>query len=332
MKQKLEQTMQLMLDKNLITAAQLQELKTYNNLNIFSLHNELKALLYLSILLFTSGIGILIYQNIDSIGHTVILALLLLVTLVCFYISFKHAKGFQKELVTFENPLYDYLVLTSVLLTCIFIGYVQFQYQLFGQHYGLATLVPTSIAFFCGYYFDNKSVLSIAITGLVAYIGLTIDPKSIVTMSTNAFTSIRYAAIALGIVLLLWSELAAKQHIKKHFNIIYVTFALHLISIACITAISEPYWFVYVVLLAGSTYYFYDISFKLQATSLFVFTLLYAFIGCNQLLSKGLDILDISQFYELLTILSPFYLVGSIILFIKLIKNFNKKIDHDSLR
>jgi hypothetical protein len=40
--------------------------------------------MYASVLLFTSGIGILIYKNIDSIGHVAILALLLLVTVFCF--------------------------------------------------------------------------------------------------------------------------------------------------------------------------------------------------------------------------------------------------------
>ncbi len=332
MKQKLEQTMQSLLDKNFIADEQLQELKAYNNLNLFSLHNELKGMLYLSILLFTSGIGILVYQNIDSIGHIAILSVLLLVTLVCFYFSFKYAKGFKKVEVTFDNPLYDYLVLTSVLLTCIFIGYIQFQYQLFGKQYGLATIVPTIIAFFCAYYFDNKSVLSIGITGLAAYIGLSVDPKSLLTMSTMSLDTLSYSAIGLGIVLLLWTEFVTKQNIKKHFNTIYLTFALHLISIACLTAISEPFWFVFLILLAVSTYYFYTNSFQYKATSLFVFTLLYGFLGINRLFFKGIECIDISQFYEFLIMLSPFYLVGSIIVFIKLIKNFNSKTAHDSLQ
>ena len=55
-----------LLDKNLITENQYQEINAYRNLNIFSLNAELKLFLYLSVLLFTSGIGILIYNNIDK--------------------------------------------------------------------------------------------------------------------------------------------------------------------------------------------------------------------------------------------------------------------------
>jgi heme/copper-type cytochrome/quinol oxidase subunit 2 len=85
----------------------------------------------------------LIYKNIDSIGHIAILSILLIVIAVCFYYCFKNSKGFQKTETTFENPVLEYLVLAANILTCIFIGYLQFQYKPFGTHYGLATLIPT---------------------------------------------------------------------------------------------------------------------------------------------------------------------------------------------
>ncbi|HJY11465.1 MAG TPA: hypothetical protein VJ304_01680, partial [Flavobacterium sp.] len=72
-----DQATKSLLDKNLITENQYKEITTYRSLNIFSLNAELKLFLYLSVLLFTSGIGILIYENIDSIGHIAILSILL---------------------------------------------------------------------------------------------------------------------------------------------------------------------------------------------------------------------------------------------------------------
>ncbi|MEO8255629.1 MAG: DUF2157 domain-containing protein, partial [Flavobacterium sp.] len=175
-----DQATKALLEKNLITENQYQEITSYRNLNIFSLNAELKLFLYLSILLFTSGIGVLIYNNIDSIGHIAILSLLLIVIGVCFYFCFKNSKGFSKSETTFEHPVLEYLVLAANILTCIFIGYLQFQYQPFGTHYGLATLIPTVVSFFCAYYFDNKSVLTIAITGLAAYVGLSVSPQDLV--------------------------------------------------------------------------------------------------------------------------------------------------------
>ncbi|MGL4385814.1 MAG: DUF2157 domain-containing protein, partial [Flavobacterium sp.] len=75
-----------LLEKGFMTNKQLDAIEEYQNLGIFSLHTELRLLLYLSVLLFTSGIGILIYQNIDSIGHdAIIICLFLLITVSLYF-------------------------------------------------------------------------------------------------------------------------------------------------------------------------------------------------------------------------------------------------------
>jgi hypothetical protein len=319
-------------EKNLINKEQMDQIAAYRHLNIFSLHGELKLLLYLSVLLFTSGIGILIYENIDSIGHIAILTLLLVVTVICFYFSFKKASRFQKQQTSFENPLFDYLILAAVLLSCIFIGYLQFQYTAFGTHFGLATLIPTAIGFFCAYYFDNKSILSIAITGLAAYIGLSVSPQALLNNDFYQTESLSYSAIGLGLLLVVLSIYSAKIDLKKHFNLVFLTFALHLISISLINNLFEPYWGIFITLLAASSYYFYKTSYHTTSVSLFVFTVLYASFGLNFLLFKIIELLDISDLMVPFFFLVPFYFIGSIILFIRLIKKFNKNNYDDSIR
>jgi len=321
-----EQATRSLLEKKLISEEQFTQIQTYRNLNIFSLHNELKLFLYLSVLLFTGGIGILIYQNIDTIGHIAILSLLLLVTAICFYFCFKNASGFKKEEVLFPNPLYDYLVLTAVILSCTFVGYLQFQYKAFGTDYGLATLIPTIISFICAYYFDNKSALTIAITGLAAYIGISVTPQDLVHNKFYDDESLSYSAIILGGLLILYTIYSSRIKLKTHFNIIYLTFALHIISIASITNLVEDYWFFFALILAGSTFYFYKISYELSSISLYVFMIIYAYIGINIVLFKIFEHIDFSDLWTLFVLLLPAYFVGSIVLFIKLIKKFNKEI------
>ncbi len=274
-----------LLDKNLITENQYQEITDYRDLAIFSLNAELKFFLYLSVLLFTSGIGVLIYKNIDSIGHIAILSLLLIVIAISFYYCFKNAKGFQKIETTFDHPVLEYLVLAANILTCIFIGYLQFQYKPFGEHYGVATLVPTIVSFFCAYYFDNKSVLTIAVTGLAAYVGLSVTPQDLVR--NNDFyssESLSYSAVMLGVLLILWTFYSNRISLKTHFSLIFLTFALHIISIAAISNLlhhNSFIWIIFTFVLASSTFYFYKISYQYKAMSLYVFMIVYAYIGAN---------------------------------------------------
>jgi len=318
-------------EKGLITENQFEEIKTYRNLNIFSLNAELKFFLYLSVILFTSGIGILIYENIDSIGHIAILSLLLIVISICFFYCFKHSRGFKREETNFEHPVLEYLVLAGNILTCIFIGYLQFQYKPFGDHYGLATLVPTTVSFFCAYYFDNRSVLTIAITGLAAYIGLSVTPQDIFNDSNNLYASqnLSYSAVILGVLLILWTIYSRRISLKTHFGLVFLTFALHIISIATIsnlTNYSTLIWLIFGLMLVGSTYYFYKASYQYKAMSLYVFMIVYAYIGANIFIFRIFENVDFSQMWELFIFLLPAYFVGSIIMFIKLIKNFHKEI------
>ncbi|MEZ7505066.1 DUF2157 domain-containing protein [Flavobacterium sp. Arc2] len=327
-----EKATQGLFEKKLISDTQFKQVKAYRSLEIFSLNAELKLFLYLSVLSFTTGIGILIYQNIDTIGHIAILSLLLVVTVICYYFSFKNSTGFQKGETNFENPIFDYLILAAILLTCIFIGYLQFQYTAFGTHYGLATLIPTVIGLFCAYYFDNKSILSIAITGLAAYVGLSVSPQSLLNNDFYETNTLSYSAIALGIILVLWSIYSNQIALKKHFTVVYLTFGLHLISISCINNLFKPYWFVFFLFLAAALYYFYTSSYKVKSVSLFVFTIVYAYIGVNIILFKAIALLNIDEFLISFFFFVPFYFIISIILFIRLIKKFNKDSTDDSIR
>ena len=308
--------------KELLTDSQMKSIREYEALGIFSIHNELRFLLYLAVLLFTSGVGIIIYKNIDSIGHIAILGFLFVLTGFGFYFCFKKAKGFYRDAVFFDSSFYDYIVLLCTILSCIFIGYLQFQYQVFG--YGLSSLVCSLIGFFCGYYFDNKSALSIAITGLATFIGITVTPKALIENEIYSDPSLTYYGLALGVLLIVWGEYSNKISLKKHFRLVFLTFAQHLIGICCIAGLLDDYWFVFAMFLAASTYFFYKISYETSSTFLFVFTLLYGYAGINIVLFKFLEFIEISRIGAFLTIVAPMYFIGSIFGFIKLIQNFNR--------
>ncbi len=315
-----------LLEQHLITDKQFDRVEAYRKRDLFSVHTELKTLLYIGVLLFTTGIGLLIYDHIDTIGHVAVLGLLLVITAGCFYFSFKKSDGFQRGETSFKNPVYDYVVLLAVSLTCIFIGYLQFQYNTFGTHYGLATVIPTLICLASAYYFDNKSALSIGITGLAAYIGLSVSPQALLHNDFYDNSSLSNLAILLGILLVVWTLYASKVALKKHFNFIYLTFALHLISLAVLSNLFQEDGLWYIIPLMLSSWYFYKASYQNTSITLFVCTVLYAYIGFTVFAVRIIDWADIlSDVFEGLITISPIYFIGLIVLFIKLIKNFNKK-------
>jgi len=325
MEKQSEECIEKLVRQGFVTEEQHQEIKNYTQLGIFSLNTELLFLLYLSVLLFTGGVGTLVYKNIDSIGHMAILAVNFALMVVCFYFSFKKTKGFSKDEVLFENPIYDYVVLTGSILSCIFTGYLQYQYRIFGSDFSLVSLFSAIICFGIAYYFDSRMVLSMAITALAAFVGITITPKTVFENEIYSNPTLSYYGLALGVLLLLWTAYTMKANLKKHFHFVYYTFAQHLLGISIIAGLLESNWLLFIPFLIGFCYYFYTISHTLKATSLFVFALIYGYVGLNILISKFMDYIYTSSIIEFIIMLSPIYVIGSIVLFIKLVRNFNKE-------
>ena len=320
-----ELQLQKLHQKEFLKDKDLEEIAKYQKKGIFSLRSELLLMIYVSIILFTSGIGVIVYNNIDSIGHLAILSANFILMLVCFYFSFKKAKGYSNDEVLFENPLYDYLVLTGSLLACIFLGYINFQYQIFDDSYAYVSLISAILCFAVAYYFDNRIVLSMAITSLAAFIGISITPKSLFQNEVYSNLELTYSGLILGILLLVWMEYSLKHKIKAHFHFVYATFALHLLGVCIIAGLVSNHWWVFIPILIGFVYYFYRFSYRVFATSLFAFMLLYGYFGVNILGGRIISFIDFGIIYQFITMIAPFYVVASIYLFIRLVKQFNAK-------
>ena len=310
--------------RELITEEQYATVTAWRSLGLFSVRNELLLLLYLSVLLFTTGIGIVIYKNIDSIGHLAILAVIFLLIGTCFYFSFKNHPGYSPKKADFENPVFDYIVLLGTILCGIFLTYLQAQYHPFGSDYAFSALGLAIVAFFVAYYFDNRSALSLAITALAAFIGITVTPKAVLANEVYTESVPSFYGIALGVILLTWAEYSEKIRLKKHFTKVYVMFALHLIGIACIIGMFDGNLPAFVLLMSAAGYYFYQKSYRMKSVSLFVFTIVYLYLTVNVLLGKLLESFGFFDFLQFASLLFPIYFIASIWFFRKLIKHFNR--------
>ena len=134
--------LQQLKEEGIIDAAAASEIENAASAKLFSLHWQLKTLLYLGVSLLSAGLGIYIYQNIDSIGHLTIVVLVGLISAGSFFYSMKNVGAFSREKVKSPGIWHDYILLLGCLTFLIFEGYLQWQYSVFGERYGLATIIP----------------------------------------------------------------------------------------------------------------------------------------------------------------------------------------------
>jgi len=273
-----------------------------------SLHWELRSILYLGILLLMSGLSILVYLNLDTIGHQAIIASIALGTGLCFYYGVKHKQPYSHEEVKQATPLFDYIVLLGCLLLGVLIGYLQFQYSVFGLHYGIATLIPAVIYFVMAYFFDHKGILSLGITGFAAWAGITITPMELLENNDFSTLQIIISAMAIGIVLAASSKYTEVKNIKKHFGFTYNNFAANILFIATLAALfDQDLKVVSFIILSGICYYYLRYAIEQQSFFFLLISVIYGYIG----LTYAFFSLLIEMNNELSFLLGLFFILAS---------------------
>jgi len=313
-------------EEGILSEGSLQKVKSREAGKLFSVHWEIKTLLYLGVLLLSGGLGILVYKNIDSIGHQFILLFLALTCGGCFYYCIKKKDPFSTTKVASPNVAFDYLLLLGCLSLLTFIGYLQFQYNVFGNRYGLASFIPMLILFFTAYYFDHLGVLSMAITNLAAWLGITVTPLEI--LKQNDFDSgiIIVTALLLGTLLIAAATFTAKRKIKAHFEFTYNNFGMHILYISCLAAMfyfNNEFYLLF-LLLMGIAAYFYMKALRDKSFYILLVTILYAYIGISSVVLKLIDELgsyDLGPIY-----LGILYFIASAIGMIIFLTRTNKKL------
>ncbi len=316
----------------IISGASLEKIKIQSGKQLFSVHWELKTILYLGILLLTSGVGVLVYKNIDTIGHQAILLFIGLTSAVSFFYCYRKKHNFSFKKVESPDSFFDYILLLGCLTFITFVGYLQFQFNVFGERYGLATFIPMVVLFFIAYYFDHIGVLSLAITNLAAWAGITVTPAKILKANDFNSSTIIITGILLGVSLILAGIVTKKRNIKPHFAFTYTNFGSHLLFISSLAGMFhfDKIYFLWFIFLVATCYFFYIKAIN-ERSFYFLLTLtLYAYIGISYVVMRlifSAGNLGISGTY-----LAFMYFIASAISIILFLIRMNKKIKpHDRL-
>jgi Predicted membrane protein (DUF2157) len=229
------QTFRLLFQEAILSEEQFKTLTEEEKTRPMSIHWEVRIFLLLGISFLCGGLGTLVYKNIDTIGHQAIIALIALALGVCGWFVWQKRQPFRMHEAQKEQPLADNILLLGCSLFLIFEGYLQYQYQIFGTRYGLATLIPALLFTVCAYRFDHIGVLTMALTAFTSWAGLAVTPLSI--FQENAFNNevtLMHTGIIVGMVFIGVGLLLNQSRIKPHFTFSYLSFGFNLVCMAAL--------------------------------------------------------------------------------------------------
>lgn len=236
-----DQLLEELRQRDLLPAAQTEVIRQDEQARPFSLHYELRTALYLGITLLTGGLGVLLYQHLDDIGHGVIILSMSALMLLGFGYAARHRQPFTWGQTVPTSLVPDYALLLGCLLFLALETYLQVQYNLFGNRYGLATLLPAGLFFILAYRFDHRGVLAMAITALASWVGVSVAPLSAFTENGFLDSNLSGAAVGLGLLLTAVGLEAEINRHKPHFAFTYISLGANLALLAA-TAVLFTYY------------------------------------------------------------------------------------------
>lgn len=199
-----------------------------------SLYVELNALLYLGVISIVAGLTWTFRDYVAALGHAAILSTLGLLMAAAFWYCFSKGEPYSNAEVEHPSMLFDYVLYFGCLVFAATLAYLETQLNVFrgwDTHLLVASFVYAGLA----YRFDNRFVLSLALSTLAAYLGLKLEIFEDIDTNLLRFYAFGYALFVAGAGFLLH-----RQGIKRHFLDVYLHVAANVVMVAAVSGVLEP--------------------------------------------------------------------------------------------
>lgn len=194
---------------------------------------ELNALLYLGVLSIIGGLGWTFRDYVQDLGDAAILSIL--VVLVAAALGYCVVRGAPYTNGETESPtlIFDYVLYFGCLAFSLMLAFIETRFSLFGGwdwHLLMAALLFGALA----YRFDNRFVLSLALSTLAGYLGLTLSLFDAIDSDVLRASAMAYGGFLLGV-----GFLVHRLDIKRHFFDVYLQLGANAVLLAAISGIFE---------------------------------------------------------------------------------------------
>lgn len=184
---------------------------------LLSLRGELRAILYLGVLVVAAGASLLIKENLDRIGPATIAGGLGLAAALCLGWALRRAPRFSWRVAESADWSFDYLLLLGILLLGADLAYIEAKFTPLGADWGhhllLMGLVSGALAVRC----DSRLVWSLALATLSAWRGIAASRIGEEWLGGRS-TSLRVNLILCGVAFVALGLALVRFDRKSHFE------------------------------------------------------------------------------------------------------------------
>lgn len=184
---------------------------------LVSVHGELRLLAYAAVLVATTGVGLLVRENLDRIGPLAIVSVLAAGALVCFAWVARRAPAFTWGEAPAGHPALDYVLLLGALLTAAGLAYAETKFTPLGADWPTHLLLVAALYALLAVRYDSRVLLSLALSSFAAWRGVS-TARLQHAFWLGADDLVRANAAACGLLFLLAGAVLRARARKAHFE------------------------------------------------------------------------------------------------------------------
>ncbi|UTW67454.1 hypothetical protein KFE94_04905 [bacterium SCSIO 12643] len=277
-------------EKHILSSEQFEYLDKIKSGRLISLYVELRTLLYLGVLLLSTGIGLMIYIHMENWGHLVLILGLTVLEIACIYYISQHIPPYSNEVQKPPTPYFDYILLLAALVFVSISSYVLIQYDLIEPLIKWSSLLTSFLFFYVAFRFDHRGILSLAITAFAAFWGLQVSFTQWYHSDFVNLLSLYNTGIWVGALFALTGYGLYYKNIKPHFSFTFKSFGLLLFFGSIVSAsFTSDYWVFYALVALISGISVAVNSWKRQEYLFFIMGILCGYITGTRLLFEILE-------------------------------------------
>lgn len=201
----------------------------------FSLFLELNILLYAGILAFVAGLGWTVTTWSRQLGDVLVLTVLSTMLTACFWYCFSRAPAWSRGETLSPSLVLDYVLYLGSLIWSTELAYIETRFHVLSGQWDLYLLATAALFFFLAYRFDNRFVLSLALSALAGWFGLTISH-----WPSHQDAAYRQYAIVYSLTAGVAGAGLNRRALKPHFLGIYLNIAANVLFWAVLSGVFNP--------------------------------------------------------------------------------------------
>jgi hypothetical protein len=140
-----------------------------------SLFLELNMLLYTGVLAFVAGLGWTVSTWSQQLSDVLVLTVLSAILAACFWYCFSRAPAWSPPETPSPSLVFDYVLYLGSLTWSVELAYIENRFHLLSGQWDLYLLVTAGLYFFLACRFDNRFVLSLALSSLAGWFGIAVS-------------------------------------------------------------------------------------------------------------------------------------------------------------